>query len=792
MDNQQTNDQFAIRLAEFCINYRWLVLIAVILATLLLGSGAQNLAFNNSYRMFFSESNPELQALDNFLETYSKTDTVLFVLHNPEGDALTPSTAQSIEALTEKAWLLPFASRVDSISNFQHTYSEDDELVVENLIEEADSLTNEDIQQRQVTALKEPLLLGNLISDDARTVAVSVTVNLPEDDLTAIPSLVKEVRELKQWFQQEQPHMHVALSGVVMLNNAFTEASIKDVSSLVPAMYGLLIIMTVVVLRSFLGSLSTLLIIALSSIIAMGTAGFIGIPLNPVSVTAPTIIMTLAIADSIHILVTMLSHYREGNSKNAAIIESVRVNLVPVTLTSLTTVIGFLTLNFSDAPPYWHLGNITAIGIVAAWLLSIIFLPTLLAILPIKPGKQRNGSFEKRVMGKTANWVNRRRNPLLLSGLVIIVLLISALPRIEYSDEFIKYFSEDIQFRQDADFTTENLSGVYILEFSVDSGVAEGINSPEYLTHLQNMVDYIKQQPEVKHVYSYTDIIKRLNKNMHNDDEAFYRIPETQDMAAQYRLLYELSLPYGMDLQNRISLDKSATRVSVIIDSISSIETDILLDRINAWQQNHLPQNMQSSATGTAVMFTYISERNIESMMVGNIIAVVSISLIMLIVLRSFKLGFISLLANSLPVIMMFGIWALLVGKVGMVASTVAASTLGIVVDDTVHFLAKYQRAIKEHGMSAFAAIRYTFETVGVAIVSTTVILVTGFSVLVFSDFQLNQQSGLMSAMTIAIALLFDLFLLPAILLLGKKEASDVASIPSKQKDIDSVNADIE
>jgi hypothetical protein len=173
---------------------------------------------------------------------------------------------------------------------------------------------------------------------------------------------------------------------------------------------------------------------------------------------------------------------------------------------------------------------------------------------------------------------------------------------------------------------------------------------------------------------------------------------------------------------------------------------------------------MQSSATGTAVMFSYISQRNIDSMMVGNIIAVLSISLIMLLVLRSVSLGIISLFANSLPIMMMFGIWALLVGQVGMVASTVAAGTLGIVVDDTVHFLAKFQRAMREHGMNRIDAIKYTFETVGVAIVSTTVILVAGFSILALSDFQLNQQTGLMSAITIVLALLFDFILLPAIL----------------------------
>ena len=186
--------------------------------------------------------------------------------------------------------------------------------------------------------------------------------------------------------------------------------------------------------------------------------------------------------------------------------------------------------------------------------------------------------------------------------------------------------------------------------------------------------------------------------------------------------------------------------------------------------QNNFPNAMHAKPTGTVVMFAYISKRNITSMMAGNSLAIISISIIMLLILRSFSLGFISLLANSLPIIMMFGVWAILIGQVGMVASTVAAGTMGIVVDDTVHFLSKYQRAIMELGMSRIEAIRYTFETVGVAIISTTIILVIGFSILAFSSFQLNEQTGLMSAITIALAFLFDFLLLPAILLIGVKE----------------------
>ena len=183
---------------------------------------------------------------------------------------------------------------------------------------------------------------------------------------------------------------------------------------------------------------------------------------------------------------------------------------------------------------------------------------------------------------------------------------------------------------------------------------------------------------------------------------------------------------------------------------------------------------MWTRPTGASVMFSFISERNIESMLRGNLVAVLLIGLIMMMILRSFRLGLVSLIPNAIPVLMTFGLWGLLVGKVGMSAATVSASSLGIIVDDTVHMLTKYLRARREQGLDRAAAVRYAFKTVGVAIVGTTVILSAGFLVLAFSTFRINFELGILTAIAIVFALLTDLFLLPSLLLWGyRKEASE-------------------
>ena len=172
-------------------------------------------------------------------------------------------------------------------------------------------------------------------------------------------------------------------------------------------------------------------------------------------------------------------------------------------------------------------------------------------------------------------------------------------------------------------------------------------------------------------------------------------------------------------------------------------------------------------------MFSFISQRNIESMLTGNAIAVVLIAIVLMLALRSVGLGSMSLLPNVLPILMTYGLWGLLVGRVGMATATVSATSLGIIVDDTVHFLTKYLRGRREHGYDRPEAIRYTFCTVGLALIANSIILAVGFAFLAQSTFKPNVEMGLLTAIAISIALAFDLLLLPALLLIGHRPTRD-------------------
>ncbi|MGI9315897.1 MAG: efflux RND transporter permease subunit, partial [bacterium] len=483
----------------------------------------------------------------------------------------------------------------------------------------------------------------------------------------------------------------------------------------------------------------------------------------------------------VHVLVTMLTLMRIGMDKIAAIRESMRINFVAVAVTSITTIIGFLCLNFSDSPPFGHLGNLAAVGILAAWLMSVVMIPALVSILPIKVKKfESDGSqvayrpYSLRIMQWLATFSTNHSKKIIVGFAVGATLLISAIPKLDFDDQFIDFFDQRLQFRQDTDFTIEALSGIYTVHYDIGSGEASGITDPEYLAYLLSFAEWLRAQPEVRAVYSFTDVMLRLNKSMHGDQAEWYRLPENRDLAAQYLLMYEMSLPYGLDMNDRLTMDKSSTQLVATLDKISSVTMREFAQRSRQWLQNNAPEVMYSEPSGTAMMFAYITKRNLDSMVLGNATAIVLIALVMILALENIGLGLLSMVPNLLPILFTFGLWSLLFGVVGMSSAIVMALSLGIVVDNTTHFLSKYQRARREKKASTEEAVRYAFEMVGMALLANAIILAAGFAMLAFSSFKPNVEMGQLTAATIVLALIIDLLLLPALLMLRAEKRQSI------------------
>ena len=766
------------RYAQWVISHPFSVILLTLLLVFTGASGGRFLAFTTDYRVFFSKDNPELVAFESLEKMYTKNDNVMFIVTPKDGNVFTSETLKIIQELTLEGWQVPHSIRVDSITNFQHTEAEGDELIVRDLVpeEELDAARLEKIKN---IALNEPLLLRRLISQTGHVAGVNVTVQLPgKNPGQEVPEIVAFAREIANQFIEKYPSIEIRLSGMVMMNNAFSEASKKDMSSLVPISFVLMLITLALMLKGFSGTVGTMLIIIFSILVAMGVGGYLGFPITPPSASTPTIVLTMAIANAVHVLVTFLHEMRQGLEKKAAMIESLRINMQPVFLASVTTALGFLSMNFADVPPFIHLGNMVAIGVLASFVFTVFFLPAFMMLMPVRVRIRQAGDGYV-MMDHVGEFVVNNRKRLMWGMVVAIVTLIAFIPRNELNDVFVHYFDHSVKFRVDSDYFTENLGGLYIIDYSLDSGEPGGISNPQFMTDVANFAEWYRQQPEAIHVNTFTDIMKRLNKNMHGDDAGYYREPRERDLAAQYLLLYEMSLPYGLDLNNQINVDKSATRFTVTLQTMSTNDLLGLENRAKEWLAANATTIKQAHGSGTTMMFANIGKKNIKSMLLGTTIALIMISMLLIFALRSIKIGLVSMIPNLVPAAMGFGIWGIFVGEVGLALSVVTGMTLGIVVDDTVHFLSKYLRARREKGLSAQEATKYAFHTVGMALLTTSVVLIVGFLVLSLSAFKLNAGMGTLTAIIIALALIADFFFLPPLLMKleeNNDEKTDTAS----------------
>jgi predicted RND superfamily exporter protein len=763
-------------------NYiRWIIaqrkwLVALLLFIVIVTSyGASKLTFTSDFRAYFGPENPELLAFEEMERTFSKQDTVYFYIHAKEGDLFTHRGLSLIETLTDESWKLPYSQRVISLQNYQHTDVEDDDLIIDYLFYESTDLTPSDLLRIKQISLSEATLLHRLISEDGASTGISVRTVLPKGN-TRITSkeAVSAARALAEKVRPDFPEFDILVGGSLTSNVTMGEAIKQDVENLLGLSYLVMIITMVILLRTFSGMLLTLMVISFSVLSTMGLFGWLGFTMTPPTGFVPTAILTIAVADSIHILISYYYELNHGKSKFEAIQEALRINFSPVFITSITTVIGVLCLNASDSPPYRDMGNMIATGVFFAWLYSVTFLPAMLALMPTPKGKIENN--KPSLMIQFANIVIRFYKPLFIVMAVFIIAIGSQLNKNTISERWHEFFDTTFEVRRTLEATNETLGGLHRIFFILDSKLADGINNPKYLQQADDFGQWLLTQDKVSNVESITEIIKRLNKNLHNNDEAWFKIPENRELAAQYLLLYELSLPLGLGLDDTINNARSASRLTVSFEKADSVYILELEQKSLAWLKENAPDIYVSEGTGLDIVFSNLTFRNIGSMMNGTSIALVLISFLLIFALRSFKIGLISLIPNIMPAILAYGIWGMINGQIDTAVSVVVCLSLGIVVDDTVHFLSKYLRAQREQNMNSEDAIRYAFNTVGNALIVTSAVLVGGFMVMQFSHFHPSNNMGTLLAITIFVALLVDFLFLPPLLMFldRKKEKATV------------------
>lgn len=782
-------DRLGADLGRVVTTHRWKSVVVGLVLAVLCCLGVTRARFSTDYRIFFSKGDPGLSAFEALEKVFTKTDNVLFVVKANDGRVFAPDALEALQELTDESWKLPFASRVDSLVDYPSASAVGDDIVVGAFVKgPARTLSAVEISKLERAVMAEPILVGSLVARDARTAAVNVTLRLPAKDPREVAEAADAARALALDVRARHPALDVRVSGMALVNEAFMQASIRDMGVMIPLMVVVVLAAMAFMTRSVMGTLASASVLAISGVMTMAFAGWMNYPLTPPAVAAPMIVLTMAVANGVHVVIAVTDSVAAGRSKKDAIALSLASNFDAITYSWLTTMVGFVCLNYSDAPPVTHLANMTAFGGTVAFVYSVTFLPALMALLPVRVSLRYRQRLERtsRRYDWLADLVMRRRGVILaLAGAVTVAGGWEA-SRLETNDQFVRYFSASLPFRRDVEFTMKNLSGIYRLEYRVSSGESSVVADPRYLTRLDELAGWMRTQPEVEHVYALTDIVKRVNQVINDDDPAHYAIPTTSEAAGQALLLYEMGLPAGLELNDRISVDRAATRLSVTVKDLSTRELTAFARRSESWMRGHLPPPMWSEATGPIVIFSQLGDKNAKSMLTADFVSMGLIAVCMIVVLRDLRLGVLSMIPNVIPIVVGYGLWKLFVGQMNIVATVAASMALGVIVDDTIHLFTKYNEE-RRHGCDdPREAMRRTFAHVGHAAMSTNVVLVLGFGVLTFSSFQMTSYLGWLSLLIVALALVADLLVGPALVVTLHPRARRVARGQAPKSALDS------
>jgi hypothetical protein len=745
--------------------YKWAIVIIIPLLVLALASNLKNISFEGSYRIWFGENSKILNDYDDFRLIFGNDDAVVITFQDKDG-IFTKKALGTVQRITDKLWQTKYITRVDSITSYQHVHSHKeypDEIIVEDFILNLDNLSAKDLEAKKLIAINDPQLSGSLVSSDGTTTMISARLVAKAGENEDISFELMELIDKILDEEIKQTGYKFWLNGGAAFTTAFVVIAQDDGSFFTPLVICSVMLILFLLFRRISGSLIPMAVVVLTMLIVLSIQVLLGYKLNNFTANIPVFIIAIGIADAVHIYIVWLMYRREGEDNKTAVEHTLRKNMLPIFLTSVTTSVGFASLGISKIVPVATLGIATASGAILAFLLSVIFMPALLLLLnkniPIKENKNKK-NVDNRYKNYAKFLITNDKKIVLFTSLLFVVFGLG-LFQVKVDSNTIRYFNEDVEIRKSTQFTMDNLTGPMAYEIVVDSMKKDGIKEPEFLNTVQRFYDEFQSKfPEVRHMGSLLDVVKQFNKVMHEDNQKFYTVPKTKELVAQYLLLYTMSLPQGMEINDKMDIQERLLRVTGQIDLV---DTSKDLEMI-AWVQNWWKETPYSARVdGQTAMFAYMQHDVTDTLIYSMSIAMGLVSIMMLIIFRNIKMLAIFILPNILPIILVVGIMGWLGITIDMGVAVSGAIVLGVAVDDTIHFFVKYFDA-KKKGMSLEDSFAYVFQYAGTAIVFTTIILSLSFLLFTGSSFVPNFNFGIVTASALVIAFIADLLLLPAIL----------------------------
>jgi predicted RND superfamily exporter protein len=773
-------------------DHKWLALLAVALVAIPLIAQLPKVRIDNRMEALFLEEDPAIGDYRAFREQFGTDEYIVVAIITPE--VFERRFLEKLHDLhNDLEQGTPYVSDVTSLINARRTYGEGDTLIIEKLMR-GWLARNEALIGLRQQVLANPLYVNSLISADAtmatiiirpQSVAPSPDSNILDgfddreptleerskggrDHLSSADyaEMVAAVRKIVEGYRT--PDFAILLGGGPVVTDALSRAVPRDLMKLIPLSVLVIAVFLMLLFQCLSGVVFPLLVVLLSLGVTLGFMALVDLPFTNVTSILASFLTVIGVADAVHIMSRFYQCFHAHGDARAAVSEALHHSGLAVLMTSLTTAVGLFSFVVADVRPIADLGIVAPFGVIIAMIFTLVLLPALLAIFPVRRrhGVKRSKWIDA-LLFAIARFASHRSSAVLVATLIIAVLAVVGMTRLRFSQNALKWFKANATVRTSTETIDEQLGGTLTIEAIVDTGRSNGLHEPAFLKRLDKSMEWAESldrgEVYVSKAMSLNAVIKEINRALHGNQKAFYSIPNDRRLIAQELMLFESS---GLgDLGRIVDRNFSMVRATLTCPFRDAFQYVDLLDEIGDYLMMTFP-DADVTITGSNALFVKMFKNVITTMAKSYVISLSVVTVLMVLLLGRLRIGLLSMVPNLLPLVIILGIMGYMRIPLDMTTVLIGSIAIGIVVDDTIHFMHNFWRDYRTLGAVPEATAK-TLGSAGRAIMITSVVLAGGFFSCIGSELRSSVIYGFLMGTTVLLALAADLFVTPALMMLA-------------------------
>ncbi len=778
------------KIGAWSYDHRWILLGIYFTVLAVCVYFAKDVRFDNSFEAFFDRDDPVYKCFLEFRDNFGSDEIAYILYEAPEKEdgVWDLDVMRSIEKISKEIEdRAPFVKRVLSLSNAEFIEGRPGELIIHDILKDFPENRKEMLKIRD-KVLAKPLYVNGLADSSGRFGAIIVEMHKssidPLEDIRVDPEKGDDLFNLypqatavviKNILSEYEGQGIVFYNtGDVELNSEYNIITMKESERLGIITFIVIGVLLAFFFRSISGVIGPLAVVGLSILISVSFIGIAGWKFDLMFSMLPTVLIAVGVADAVHIITEFRTSHKSLNDRREAIKRTIYLTGLPCMFTSLTTVAGFTSMAISPIKSIKHFSIYSAVGVAGAFVLSVTVLIIFLSFgsrqckarsseNPVKkdPGK----ALLKKTLRLIAAFDIKNRWIIIIVSLLIFLFAVAGMFQMKVDSNFLSEFSDEVDIKRVTIRVDEVMGGTISYSYVFDTGRIDGILDPAVLREIEALQNKANTMDVVMKTYSIVDLFKDVNKSLHDEDPAYYKLPETVEQAAQYILLYEMS--GGDELENYVTSNYKSANLEIRTKLADAGKINKLVADFDRFLKSRSLNVIKPEMTGIGALWFKLIDYIVQSQIRGFLLAFSVVALMMCMLFGSVRVGLLSMIPNLAPVVITLGIMGWTGIPLDYVKLMIGCIAISIAVDDTIHLVARFQHEFRQSGNYG-AALMYSMTHVGRALFITSIVLVSGFLIFLNSLMDSLAQFGVLIAATISVALLADFFLMPALLIVFK------------------------